>query len=90
MLWGNMLHEVTQACLREGQWEQTWIEDKIDESIRQNLVDLVKNNVTIEQAKREVTLRAKGLRAFSERYLAQAPKVSDFQLLEKIKPRNRP
>ncbi|TFK68090.1 Dna2-domain-containing protein [Pluteus cervinus] len=70
MLWGNMLHEVTQACLREGQWEESWIVERIDEAIQDNLADL--------DAQREVLSRAKGLQGFFERYIADTPKPNAF------------
>ncbi|KAG6870085.1 hypothetical protein C0993_005201, partial [Termitomyces sp. T159_Od127] len=69
-----MLHEVMQSCLSENRWETTWVDQKIDEVISKGLNELVKIDVTIEEAKREVTTRAKGLVAFSERYISDVPK----------------
>ncbi|KAF5381699.1 hypothetical protein D9615_005608 [Tricholomella constricta] len=74
LVWGNMLHEVMQTCLSENRWETAWIHQKIDEVIVKGLNELIKIDVTIEQAKREVTARAKGLVAFSERYISDTPK----------------
>ncbi|GLB41287.1 putative DNA replication factor Dna2 [Lyophyllum shimeji] len=74
LVWGSMLHEVMQSCLREGRWETAWVDQKIDEVVLRGLNELIKINVTIEQAKREVTTRAKGLVAFAERYISDLPK----------------
>ncbi|KAG6852485.1 hypothetical protein C0991_011583 [Blastosporella zonata] len=74
LVWGNMLHEVMESCLSENRWESTWVDEKIDEVILRGLNELIKINVTIEQAKREITTRAKGLLAFSEKYISDFPK----------------
>ncbi|KAG6828441.1 hypothetical protein H0H92_007968 [Tricholoma furcatifolium] len=74
LVWGNMLHEVMQSCLSEGRWEPTWVDGKIEEVISKGLNELIKIDTSIEQAKREVTSRAKGLLAFSERYISDFPK----------------
>ncbi|KAG6829909.1 hypothetical protein H0H87_009811 [Tephrocybe sp. NHM501043] len=76
LVWGNMLHEVMQSCLSENRWETSWVDDKIEQVILKGLNELIKIDVTIEQAKREVTTRAKGLLAFSEKYISEFPKVS--------------
>ncbi|KAH0579057.1 hypothetical protein H2248_003215 [Termitomyces sp. 'cryptogamus'] len=74
LVWGNILHEVMQSCFSESRWETTWVDQKIDEAILKSLNELVKIDVTIEEAKHEVTTRAKGLLAFSERYISDFPK----------------
>lgn len=76
LVWGNMLHEVMQASLGEGRWEPAWIDAKIDEVISKGLSELIKIDIAIEQAKREVSARAKGLVAFADRYISDLPKVS--------------
>lgn len=69
-----------QACLREDQWGNDWIDARIAGVVKgddggRGLSDLVKLEVTIEGAIREVKARAGGLKAFGERYMAQKPKV---------------
>ena len=76
LVWGSILHEVMQKCLSENCWDERWIEDKIDEAVRASLGDLFKLNVSVEDAKREIIGRAKGLQVFSQRYLSERPKVS--------------
>ena len=49
LLWGNMLHEVVQACLSSGNWDESWIDKKIDQAIRLNLAELIKINIGVEQ-----------------------------------------
>ncbi|PBK88865.1 Dna2-domain-containing protein [Armillaria gallica] len=74
LVWGNMLHSVLQACLVADRWDEIWVDDKIDEIVRSGLSDLVRINTNVDQAKREVKARAKGLHAFSEKYMASSPK----------------
>ncbi|KAH7909650.1 Dna2-domain-containing protein [Hygrophoropsis aurantiaca] len=74
LVWGNMLHEVMQSCLIAQRWDERWIDEHIDEIVRRSLVELVKLGLGIDDAKREVKMRSKGLRGFSERYMSQTPK----------------
>lgn len=83
LVWGSILHEVMQHCLREDQWGLDWIDGKIAQVVRgedggRGLADLVKLGVTVEGAIREVKARAGGLHAFGEKYIAQQPKVGVF------------
>lgn len=78
LVWGNILHEVMQTCLLANRWEKSWIDDLIEDNVLKNLAELVKIGVGVEEATREVKLRSKGLRVFSERYIADKPKVSRF------------
>jgi DNA replication ATP-dependent helicase Dna2 len=81
LVWGNVLHEVMQGCLRERQWSGGWIDRRIREVIvggdggGRGMADLVRLGVGVEQAVREVKARAGGLKTFGERYMAQNPKV---------------
>ena len=75
LLWGNMLHEIMQTCLATQQWDEFYVEDLIEDAVMKNLPGIVKIDTTIEDAKREVKLRSKGLKVFSERYIADRPKV---------------
>jgi DNA replication ATP-dependent helicase Dna2 len=64
-----------QSCFSTGRWEEFWINEKIDEVIYKGLNELLKIDVSVEQAKREVRTRAKGLAVFSQKYIGDAPKV---------------
>jgi DNA replication ATP-dependent helicase Dna2 len=75
LVWGNMLHEVMQSCFSAGRWEESWINEKIDEVIYKGLNELLKIDISVEQAKSEVRTRAKGLLVFSQKYLGEIPKV---------------
>ncbi|KIJ63491.1 hypothetical protein HYDPIDRAFT_175890 [Hydnomerulius pinastri MD-312] len=74
LVWGNMLHEVMQTCLSAQQWDEKYIDELIDDVVMKNLSELIKIGLGIVEAKREVKLRSKGLRVFSERYIAGTPK----------------
>lgn len=74
LVWGNMLHEVMQTCLREGRWDERWIDERIEEVARAGLGDLMRLNVDVDQAKHEVWARAGGLKTFATRYMYDLPK----------------
>lgn len=76
LVWGNVLHEVMQSCLQDGQWGERSIESKIRGIVERNLGDLMKLGITVEQAVREVKAKAGGLKTFAEKYISQRPKVS--------------
>ncbi|KAF8123075.1 DNA replication factor Dna2-domain-containing protein [Mycena galopus ATCC 62051] len=75
LVWGNILHEVMQASMSTGRWEDRWVEERIEEVIRERISDIAKINLSVEDARREIKLRAKGLKAFSEKYLADSPRA---------------
>ncbi|KAH9949710.1 Dna2-domain-containing protein [Amylocystis lapponica] len=74
LVWGNMLHEVMQSCLSAGRWDERWVDEQISEQIAKGLGELMRVNMTVEQAHIEVRARAKGLKRFAEKYIAQEPK----------------
>ncbi|KAF9222302.1 Dna2-domain-containing protein [Gyrodon lividus] len=74
LVWGNMLHEVMQTCLAAHQWDEKYVDELIDDIVLKNLAEIVKIGTGMDEAKREVKLRSKGLRVFSERYIAETPK----------------
>jgi DNA replication ATP-dependent helicase Dna2 len=76
LVWGNMLHEVMQRCLKDDKWNEVFLTQCIDRAVQGRLGDLVKIGVTEETAKREVLDRSRGLQVFAEKYLSQKPKVS--------------
>ncbi len=76
LIWGNILHEVMQSCLLEKRWDEEWVDQKIDNAVNQGLGELLRVNMGIEQAKREVKARARGLKGFSQKYLSDRPKVN--------------
>ncbi|KIM72845.1 hypothetical protein PILCRDRAFT_736976 [Piloderma croceum F 1598] len=82
LVWGNVLHEVMQRCLREGEWGGRWIDEQIERVVRgaggegRGMGDLVRLGVGVEEAVKEVKARAGGLKTFGERYMAQSPKAT--------------
>lgn len=70
-----------QACLSARCWTDLWLEEKIDQVVRENLMDLFRINVNVETALREVKARAKGVQSFFDRYISETPKVR-IQMLE--------
>ncbi|KAI0056156.1 Dna2-domain-containing protein [Artomyces pyxidatus] len=74
LVYGNVLHEVFQRCLREKRWDVPWIEARVDEALRSDLGQLVRTGVTVDVARTEILKRAKGVGVFGERYIASKPK----------------
>lgn len=73
-----MLHEIMQACLAEGRWDDQWIKEKTDAVVREGMDSLVRLNISTDVAKIEIQKRSSGLKAFSERFIGNSPKVSDI------------
>jgi DNA replication ATP-dependent helicase Dna2 len=69
-----------QACLKESRWDEPWIDDKIKELVHGSLLDLVRFNVQVDQAIKEVKAKANGLLSFKERWIGSRPKVRAFAL----------
>lgn len=84
LVWGNMLHEVMQRCLKDDKWDEVFLTQCIDRAVQGRLGDLVKIGVTEETAKREVLDRSRGLQVFAEKYLSHKPKVSMSNYFEEI------
>lgn len=82
LVWGNILHEVMQCCLDGGRWDEIFINECIDGALLNNLGELIKISVGIDQAKLEIKARAQGLLTFGNRYIGQKPKV--FQKMIEI------
>lgn len=78
-----MLHEVMQACLSTGRWDEAFLEEKIREVVQKGLGELMRINVSVEQAIIELNAKSKGLRVFGERYIAQSPKASSYSTVPK-------
>lgn len=74
-VWGNMLHEVVQLCLAEGQWSEEFIDQSVDHALDNHLDELVKIRMGFPEARTEVKKRAVGLVKFSEVYISDVPKV---------------
>jgi len=71
-----MLHEIIQACLADGRWDRTFIDNKTTEIVHAGLESLVRLDVSVDTAKAEIYKRAKGLDAFGQRFIGDSTKVS--------------
>lgn len=78
LVWGNMLHTVLESCLRTNQFDELWVNSQIETVVQSGVSDLVQINTTIEDAQKEVKLRAKGIHTFAKRYISDRPKVRLF------------
>ena len=75
LVWGNILHEVMQTCLSVQRWDEKFVDKKIAEVCQNSLGELIRIDMDLDQAIIEVKSRAKGLKAFAEKYIASEPKV---------------
>ena len=75
LVWGNILHEVMQTCLSEARWDEEFIDQKIDNVVYRSLGELLRINIGVEQTKREIKGKARGLQGFAEKYISKHPKV---------------
>jgi DNA replication ATP-dependent helicase Dna2 len=66
---------VMERALSTGKWDDKELDASADEVVGENLVELVRVDVDVPQARRELKIRAKGLRAFADRYISEEPKV---------------
>ncbi|KAI0654950.1 Dna2-domain-containing protein [Cubamyces menziesii] len=78
LVWGNMLHEVMQTCLSVARWDDKFIDKQITEVAQRGLGELLRLDMGIDQAIIEVKSKAKGLKAFAEKYISQSPKPGAF------------
>ncbi|KAH9896571.1 Dna2-domain-containing protein [Cubamyces lactineus] len=78
LVWGNMLHEVMQTCLSVARWDDKFIDKQIAEVAQRGLGELLRIDMGIDQAIIEVKAKAKGLKAFAEKYISQSPKPNAF------------
>lgn len=76
LVYGTVLHDVVQQCLRERRWDAPWIEDRVDTTLSMVFGDLVRAGVTLSVAKDEILRRAVGVETFGERYIGDNPKVT--------------
>jgi DNA replication ATP-dependent helicase Dna2 len=75
LVYGTVLHDVVQQCLREKRWDARWIEAHVDTALSMAFGDLVRAGVTVSEAKGEILRRAAGVETFGERYIGDSPKV---------------
>jgi DNA replication ATP-dependent helicase Dna2 len=77
LAYGNMLHELMQACMTEGRWEDAWRESKIDEIVAKEVQTLWAMDVQVEKARESMREKTKAFGEFKEVFMGgKQPKVS--------------
>ncbi|KAI0290929.1 AAA domain-containing protein [Multifurca ochricompacta] len=74
LVYGTILHDVLQKCLKEKRWDARWIEAHVDTALSMAFGDLVRAGVTLSAAKDEILRRAAGVETFGQRYIGNKPK----------------
>jgi DNA replication ATP-dependent helicase Dna2 len=75
LVYGTVLHDVFQQCLRERRWDASWIDARVDTTLSMAFGNLVRAGVTLSVAKDEILRRAAGIETFGDRYIGDNPKV---------------
>lgn len=72
-----MLHELMQASLTEGKWDEEWRKETINSILEREVQTLwTMESMTIEKAREELLERSKELGAFNETFVRAKPGVS--------------
>ena len=64
-----------QTCLSVAKWDDKFMDKQIAEVTQRGLGELLRIGMSMPQAIIEIKARAKGLRAFADKYIAPSPKV---------------
>jgi DNA replication ATP-dependent helicase Dna2 len=75
LLWGNLLHSVMEKSLADGNWDDDELNRRANDVVSASMGELIRVGVDVPQARRELKIRARGLRAFADRYISDTPKV---------------
>lgn len=79
--YGNMLHELMQACLTEGKWDKEWRKDKIDEIVMREVQTLWSMELGVDTAREQMLQRSEGFAAFEDLFFRPTPGVRHFPCL---------
>lgn len=80
LVYGNMLHELMQACLSEDRWDDEWRKEKISEILKGEVQTLWSMDLSIDKAREEMMDKSKEFEAFKDQFVGVAPGVSFFSL----------
>lgn len=80
LVYGNMLHELMQSCLTEGEWGEEKRDEKIESVLMGQVKELWGIKLGVEEARREMRSKSNGFGHFAEVYVRDTPSVS-LQLL---------
>lgn len=78
LVYGNMLHELMQACMTEGRWEDEWREAKIDEIVAREVQTLWTMDVEVEKAREQMRDKSNAFGDFKELFVGKQPKVTSL------------
>lgn len=75
LVYGNMLHELLQACLTEGNFDEGWKEEKVEELLVKEMSTLWSIDVSVQKARMEMLDKSKEFSQFSDRFRGDSPEV---------------
>ncbi|KAI5475195.1 DNA replication ATP-dependent helicase Dna2 [Pseudohyphozyma bogoriensis] len=78
LVYGNMLHELMQACLSEGKWDEEWRREKIKEILKRGVMELWSIELEVDVALEMMVEKSKGFEAFRDLFVGQKPSSAAF------------
>ncbi|KAK4699919.1 DNA replication ATP-dependent helicase/nuclease Dna2, partial [Phenoliferia sp. Uapishka_3] len=89
--YGNMLHELMQACLMDEKWDEEYRREKIDEIVLREVQTLWSMEVGVDVARQQMVEKSKAFNAFQESFVGNTPGprafISDSRASDASKPR---
>jgi DNA replication ATP-dependent helicase Dna2 len=77
-VWGSLVHGIVQQSLKDGRWDSIAIAAKVDQLLKSpnGISEVFRLGISIEEAKREISLRTQGISNFGKRYFGKEPQVN--------------
>jgi DNA replication ATP-dependent helicase Dna2 len=75
--WGSFVHEIVQQSLNDALWDPAAIDAKVDDILKspRGISEVFRAGINMEEAKREISLRTRGIPTFGKRYFNKEPQV---------------
>ncbi|KAL8281473.1 hypothetical protein RQP46_006157 [Phenoliferia psychrophenolica] len=91
LVYGNMLHELMQACLTENRWDERWKGERIDEIVGREVQTLWTMQLEVETAREQMREKSNAFDAFRGLFIGSTPGpksfITDSRANDKSKPR---
>ncbi|KAM0752276.1 Dna2-domain-containing protein, partial [Meredithblackwellia eburnea MCA 4105] len=78
LTYGNMLHELLQACMSEGRWDEDWVKEKVNEILRKEMMVLWGMELGVDQAREVLLEKSKGFEDFRNMFIRDKPGPHSF------------
>lgn len=82
LIYGNMLHELMQASMVEGRWDDEWRKERIQEVVHDQVAQLWTCDLSVDKAVEDMLDKSKELEGFSATFIGAKPQVSSRPLAD--------